>query len=368
MGIQAYTTKDGRKLFRVDSWVVFPDGTSKRIRKSRIPTKPMAVAYEQKLKAGAFEGVNFKRPKARTLTVEKAWEAYAPSSKLGKRSWQTDEGRAKHLVRHLGDKRCEALTQRNVDEYRTSRLDEKTVRGGKPTVGTLNREVALLKRLMAYAVTCHDLDRNPLQEVSLLEEHNTRDVVASERDLAALVAAADAVFKPILIVAYDSGMRLDEVLGLRWRKVDLPNGMIHLGPEDTKTGMPRDIMLTTRAKAAVEALPRSISGYVFTNPKTGERWVDVRKQFRTACEGAGISGVWFHDLRRSFVTNARRRTVAESVVMKMSGHKTREVFTRYNIIDDGDLRAAVALIEAGGAAERGESSAPVSQTAVQGVR
>jgi hypothetical protein len=52
-------------------------------------------------------------------------------------------------------------------------------------------------------------------------------------------------------------------------------------------------------------------------------------------------------LRRSFVTNARKRVVPESVVMKMSGHRTRSVFARYNIIDDSDLREAVKRIELG---------------------
>jgi len=56
---------------------------------------------------------------------------------------------------------------------------------------------------------------------------------------------------------------------------------------------------------------------------------------------------WFHDLRRSFVTRARRMGVPESVVMRMSGHKTRAVFDRYNIVSEEDLREAVARIEAG---------------------
>jgi predicted RNase H-like HicB family nuclease len=42
--------------------------------------------------------------------------------------------------------------------------------------------------------------------------------------------------------------------------------------------------------------------------------------FRRACKAAKLTGIWFHDLRRSFVTNARRRGVPESVV-KMSGHR-----------------------------------------------
>jgi len=61
--------------------------------------------------------------------------------------------------------------------------------------------------------------------------------------------------------------------------------------------------------------------------------------------------LWFHDSRRSFCTNARRRQVAESVVMRMSGHRTRSVFDRYNIVEDEDVRQAVRQIEAGRAAE-----------------
>jgi integrase len=68
-----------------------------------------------------------------------------------------------------------------------------------------------------------------------------------------------------------------------------------------------------------------------------------------------LTGVWFHDLRRSFVTNARRRGVPESVVMRMSGHRTRAVFDRYNIIEEDDLRDAVKRIEAGIAKDSGAS-------------
>ena len=72
--------------------------------------------------------------------------------------------------------------------------------------------------------------------------------------------------------------------------------------------------------------------------------------FKRACKGAGVpcggkDGLWFHDLRRSFVTRARRAGVPESVVMRMSGHRTREVFDRYNIVAEDDLRAGLALLE-----------------------
>ena len=68
--------------------------------------------------------------------------------------------------------------------------------------------------------------------------------------------------------------------------------------------------------------------------------MDIRKPFRRAVVATGLEGLWFHDLRRSFITRARRVGVPESVVMRMSGHRTRAVFERYNVVDTQDLRVA----------------------------
>jgi len=99
-----------------------------------------------------------------------------------------------------------------VDAYRGARLQERTRRGAAPAPATLDREVELLKRVLAYAVRSRLLLEHPLRDVPLLRRPNVRRTVLDEEGFQRLFAAAEEALRPVLLVAFDTGMRKAEIL------------------------------------------------------------------------------------------------------------------------------------------------------------
>jgi integrase len=176
-----------------------------------------------------------------------------------------------------------------------------------------------------------------------------------------------------------------EVLTLERRYVDLAVGTLRLEPGTTKNGAGRLVYLTPELKAAlvaqlvrVDTLQRQLGQiipFVFPHLRgrhKGGRIRDFRMAWVSACKAAGVAGRRRHDLRRTAVRNMERMAVPRSHAMKITGHKTESVYTRYAIVSDADLRAAserLAGITSGittgaGVESRAATPRPASTTAV----
>lgn len=162
----------------------------------------------------------------------------------------------------------------------------------------------------------------------------------------------------LLATAYTFGFRSGELVELRVGQINLFDRTISLDPGDTKNDDGRTIKMT---QAVFRLLAACVSGkgkddYVFTRGKQPVK--DFRGAWWALCEKSGLgkfvkdedgklkwTGLLFHDLRRSAVRNRVRAGIPEVVSMKISGHKSRSVFDRYNIVSESDLADAAFKIE-----------------------
>jgi integrase len=129
-------------------------------------------------------------------------------------------------------------------------------------------------------------------------------------------------------------------LNLQWDHVNLKDGVITLYPGETKNDDGRIIPITDDMRIVLKRT--RLTAWVFH--RDGRKIRDFRKSWDIAAKNAGTPDLLFHDLRRSAVRNMVRGGVPEAIAMKISGHKTRAVFERYNIVDDKDIGEAGKMI------------------------
>ena len=253
-----------------------------------------------------------------------------------------------HLRTYFARIPAVTVTAEMVDRYITTRLESKTRRRSLVAPATVNGETQLLGQAFRLALERGRITRIP--PIRHLPERNTREGFFEAGELDRVVAALPAYLKDVVRFASLSGWRRGEIATLTWADVDREAHVIRLRAEHSKNGSGRVLAMdgvlaeilqrrwkdrtVTRKDGVVHA-----ADHVFH--RDGIPVGDFRKAWTSACETAGVSGRLFHDLRRTAVRAMVRAGVPERVAMAISGHRTRSMFDRYNIVNERDLREAM---------------------------
>jgi integrase len=208
-----------------------------------------------------------------------------------------------NLQAHFGDAKLTEISAERIDEFKDSRLTSKI------RAATVNRDLAVLRRMLRIAERRRLITATPFRDVEMLEERKERRLphILTYAEEEEFLAVAPDFICVLAILILDTGLRSGrEALALKWEDVDFANKSIRIKKSKTFAGI-RSVPLSTRCKAELtrwrELLGPEFSGYVFANPQRPQTHLgDVRRAWPKALKAAGLEFFWLYDLRHTFAS------------------------------------------------------------------
>jgi integrase len=246
-----------------------------------------------------------------------------------------------HVRRAFGFERAARVTRPLIDSYIAKR------RGENAADATIDRETELLRRALTLGQEDGLVAYVP-KVTHLVKSHaNARQGFVERAEFDALLSELPSqVLRDVAAFAYCTGMRKGEILSLTWDGYNHETKTIRLQAARAKTGRGR-VILCGQNPELVAVLERRLaerrldSPLIFHNGQ-GQRVGDFYTSWARAIARAKVAPFTFHDLRRTAIRNMIRAGVPERVAMEISGHRTRAIFDRYNIVSGRDLDDAMA--------------------------
>lgn len=286
---------------------------------------------------------HFTGPESERVTIEELLCSLEEHYRIEGREQKRTASHMRHLRAFFGYERTVCVTGALLQRYIAAR------QGATAAHGTINRELHILRWAFSLAVQHKRLSKIHMPEFPHLSEaESVREGFAEKRDVDAILShLKDGDVRDFVAWAFWTGMRRGEVSKLTWKAFDRETSTLILPGKSAKNGKPRKLSLEGVYR---EIIARRLSVRRLDCPlifhRQGKPMGAFRKTWANACKKAGVSGLLFHDLRRTAVRNMIRAGIDTPVAKKISGHRTDAVFHRYNITSDEDIREALQKNEA----------------------
>jgi integrase len=274
------------------------------------------------------------------LTLQEAADRYL----LAKARKKTVPSDRRHLVEFVSafgaTTPLAEITSSKIAGWKATKLAATCPMTGEPyAVATINRPLATLRGLLRMAKDEWEV-LTTVPRIKQDREPEGRLRWLTEEEIVRLLAACDQSqsreLRHAVVVALNTGLRLGELYGLVWDRVDLSRSVIQL--ELTKSGRRREVPVNADTYGALVALTPRPAGRVF-------RVRDPRQSFRAAVRRAKLEDFHFHDLRHSFASHYMMRGGGLYDLQKILGHSDVKMTARYAHLSPQHLRAGMERME-----------------------
>ena len=224
-----------------------------------------------------------------------------------------------------------------------------------------------LKAAFNKAVDWGYINENYFHKVKLPKKQQVNPVfINSDQLLAISNQLKNEVIKDFVVFGFYTGMRLNEIINLTWRNVDLEAKIITVGDESftTKGRNQRYIPICEEVLETLEKqekqkvrgtpsciLPLKKGGEVFEYvfcKRDGFKYCGnyVSRKFKNACKAAGIDqSIHFHSLRHSFASNLVQKGVPLYTIKELLGHSSISTTEIYSHLNLDSLREAIKKLD-----------------------
>lgn len=337
-----------------NSWYVDIRSNRQRRRlKSPENSRTGALAYEAVLRQKLARDESIDKPDhaadaAQTFEqfAQKWFEEYVvPNNKQQEQRMKTYILRSS-LIPFFGKLPVGQITTHHVEQYKAQALKKGASKK------TVNNRLAVLGKCIRTAYEWFRFPGTP-PKITLLkcDPPSTNHLSADECEL--LLSNATGVIREMILTALRTGMRQGEIRGLQWSSINWENRTITVRHslndrlhvlESPKSNRERHIPMDVDVYEALFRRKKE-TGYVFlaegNTPFDSQR---IIRQLNKVREKAGLKKFTWHSLRHTFATQLGMRGAPLHIVQKLLGHSTILMTMRYAHVDEGGLRAVIALL------------------------
>lgn len=261
-----------------------------------------------------------------------------------------------HLADYFGLQRpITSLSHKDIEQFVTH-LQQTVKKGYRVYYRTL-------KAAFNKALDWQYIDENFFVKIKLPKKQRLQPVFIAEDELLQITNMIEAdIVRDVCVFGFYTGLRLSEIINLKWKNVDLERNVLIVGDEDfeTKGRNQRFVPVSSEVdkileKRAEHRTPSSIlpltkgekDSFIFCKENgmayTGDYF---SRKFKQAVRDAGLGeAIHFHTLRHSFASNLAQRGVSIYVIKELLGHSSISTTEIYSHLNVDSLREAVRTLD-----------------------
>ncbi len=249
------------------------------------------------------------------------------------------------------------ITPSKVQNFISYLIEERNL-----SPASVNKYRSVLRKMFNLGIDNGKCETNPVKKVKELRVNNTRTRVLSQEEEIRLYKTLNSFHKEFtkegkirniapykkikrfITLALNSGMRKSEMIDLKW--IDINEDFTIITVLNSKSGKSREIPINNKLKLSLKAMYKlkGKNEFVFTNPETGTKFVDLKRIITSLFEAANLDDFTLHCCRHTFATKLLEKGADIRTVQELLGHADVRMTERYTHTDKDKKLLAVNLL------------------------